>query len=79
MKHYEPTAEGRDVSDEEANAIDALSEDFPEEPPSTKNLPDLEKISGVEEDDGGNGMKKAMDILDEYEHNLPRHGKEKED
>lgn len=77
----EPTADGRIVDDNEANAIDAMNEeDMPERVPSTKNLPHLNKIE-LDEDQknsskknnkkGKDSFDKAMDILDEYYDKTP--------
>ena len=70
MKHYEDEEE----REKEANAIDALSEDFPEEPLPKENLPELTKLETEKEKDSGNGVKKALKQMDEYMKDTPKRG-----
>jgi len=71
MKHYEDEQE----REKEANAIDALSEDFPEEPLPNKNLPELTKLEPGDQKDISTGVEKALEQMDEYMKDTPKRGK----
>lgn len=76
MKHYRMTANGRKVSDEEANAINDLTEEFPVEPLSTESLPPMGEMEPDEDlqkmKDESRGMERALEILDSYEEDVPK-------
>ena len=76
MKHYKMTQDGRRVTEEEANAINDLSEDVPVEAPPTESLPPMKRMDPDPdltklERKNGKGMERAMEILDEYEEGVP--------
>jgi len=77
MKHYNMTPDGRKVDKEEANAIDDLTEDFPVEAlsenlPPMNSMPVDEELAKLEKNDKGDGMEKALEILDEYEKGISK-------
>ncbi len=76
MKKYNNmTADGRDVSEQEANEIDALAEDFPEDVLPKKNLPEISKLTPeIQLEDKSDGVEKALKQLDEYSEGTPKRG-----
>lgn len=66
MKQYDPDADGRKVSEEEANAIADAEEDFPTDAPDAEKAPQLKKINGSPKKGKKDGIDRAMEILDEY-------------
>lgn len=77
MKHYNMTPDGRNVTNDEANAINDLTEDMPDEalpldslPPMTAMDPDPDLVAIEHKKKGG--MEKALHMIEEYEKGLPK-------
>ena len=68
-------AEQPEKSDEQTNAMDALSEGLPIDPLPTEGLPTLPQLEVEEKptpkSKQSDGMEKALEIMDEYEKGVP--------
>jgi hypothetical protein len=77
MKKYTMTADGRTLSDNDANAVNELTEDVPVDAPPTDSLPPMRRTEpdpdlAALERKGEGGMEKALEMLDEYEEGIPK-------